>query len=130
METAVTPLESQVATLQEQFPGTTMQLLPSGAGLVSIPNVRLSAGWSKGATEILFLAPAGFPHAQPDCFWADADLRLQGGGLPQSAAVNTIPETARSALWFSWHLGRPWNPNRDTLLTWFGVIRNRLREAR
>ena len=130
MQIAMTPLQTQVAEIQQQFPGTTVQALPSGATLVSVPNVELPSGWSKGATRVFFLAPVGFPHAQPDCFWVDADLRLQGGGMPQSTGMNPIPEMGTALLWFSWHLAHPWNPNRDTLATWFGVIRNRLREVR
>lgn len=126
----MTPLDTQILELQGQYPGTTARVLPSGAMLVNVPNVELPSGWSKPTTGVLFIAPNGFPHAQPDCFWADADLRLHGGGMPQSARISPIPETGSNMLWFSWHLVHPWNPNRDTLTTWFGVIRNRLREAR
>lgn len=130
MQVAVTPLEAQIAELQQQCGGTSAQSLPSGATLITIPGVDLPTGWSKATTAVKFLAPVGFPHAQPDCFWADPDLRLQSGAMPQSTAMNAIPETGVTTLWFSWHLAHPWNPNRDTLATWFGVIRNRLRDVR
>ena len=129
MQVTVTPLEAQVAELQQHNPGTTTQSLPSGATLIVIPNVDLPTGWSKNTTTVLFLAPVGFPHAQPDCFWVDADLRLSAGEMPQNTRMEPIPDTSTTTLWFSWHLTHPWNPNRDTLSTWFGAIRNRLRDA-
>lgn len=76
------------------------------------------------------MAPAGYPFAKPDCFWAAGELRLENGNLPQSANVNTIPETAEAGLWFSWHLTHPWDPNRDDLLTWLASIAERFRSAR
>ncbi len=126
----MTPLEAQVAELQQQYPDVSVQSLPSGAVLITVPKVDLPPGWSKSSTTVKFLAPVGFPHAQPDCFWTDSDLRLQYGGMAQNASMNAIPETGITTLWFSWHLAHPWNANRDTLATWFGVIRNRLRDVR
>lgn len=126
----MTPLETQVADIKRDFPGANTKALPSGAVLITVPNVPLPPGWSKGITTVMFIAPVGFPHAQPDCFWADYDLRLQSGAMPQNTALNAILEASINAVWFSWHLSHPWNPNRDTLATWFGVIRNRLRDVR
>ena len=122
-------LENQIAELQQDYALATLQPLPSGAALVTVPSIELPTGWSKPTTTVRFVVPAGFPHAQPDCFWADADLRLQGQGMPQNSGPNQIPEYGGTFLWFSWHLAHPWNPNQDTLRTWVAVIMRRLREA-
>jgi hypothetical protein len=127
---ALTPFQEQLAGLQQQYPAAIAQPLPSGAILITISGVDLPPGWSKSYTAVQFVVPLGFPHAQPDCFWADQDLKLQSGTIPQNTAVNPIPETGVTALWFSWHLTQPWNPNKDTLSTWVAVIRNRLRDVR
>jgi hypothetical protein len=93
-----------------------------------MPNVLLPAGWNKAMTVIRFLVPTGYPYAQPDCFWTDIDLRLNGERVPQNSIVgNVIPEDGGCGLWFSWHLTTPWNPNRDTLSSWINVINDRLR---
>lgn len=77
-------------------------------------------------TAVRLIVPLGYPMARPDCFWADASLRLAGGGMPQNSAPTPVPETAEPALWFSWHLTQPWDPARDNLLTWLAVIVGRL----
>lgn len=112
------PLDTQVVQLRERYGDVTMKSLPSGTHLVTVSTVRLPAGWSKSTTSIRFLVPAGYPFAALDCFWADQDLTLVGGRIPQAAnTTNPIPEGGGQGLWFSWHLAQPWNPNRDTLST-------------
>jgi hypothetical protein len=119
--------EVQIDELRQRYADVRTQALPGGATLVTIGSVPLPAGWSKASSSIRFLAPAGYPFAAPDCFWADNDLLLEGGRMPGSAGNNNvIPETAESGLWFSWHL-QGWNPNRDTLSSWMNTIANRLR---
>ena len=125
----MTPLEQQFELLKANYPEAALTPLPSGAGLVVVAAVRLPPGWSQAATTVKFLAPVGYPFSKPDCFWADAQLRLRGDAMPQSTNMTPIPETGESLLWFSWHTAQ-WNPNRDTLLTYFNVIKNRLREPR
>ena len=107
--------------------------MPNGAYLVTIQNVPLPVGWNRQAATILFVIPPGYPAAQPDCFWVEpGGLRLQNGGTPQASNdANPIPgETAfRNTTWFSWHL-QSWNPNKDSLVTYFQVIKKRLDPAR
>jgi hypothetical protein len=74
---------------------------------------------------IKFIAPVGYPLSRPDCFWADVDLRLTSGSMPQNSANNPIPHRVENHLWFSWHLAS-WNPNSDNLLTYLNVIKRRL----
>lgn len=110
-----------------------LQRLATGAYLVTVKNVPLREGWSRGATDVLFLAPAGYPAAQPDCFWVTPYLRLTNGAMPQSAndgsAIPGDPVPGRSLTWFSWHL-QSWDPNRDKLATFYSTILKRLIPAR
>ena len=86
----------------------------------------MPAGWNKPQTAVHLMAPQGYPFAQPDCFWAEQDLRLSSGAFPQNANLtNPIPHLGQPMLWFSWHL-QTWNATRDDLMTWLTVIRQRL----
>jgi hypothetical protein len=119
-------IEQQLDRLRVRF-GTVNAQEVSGTGwVIRIPSVPLPSGWSKPETEVVFLLAQGYPFAKPDCFWADHDLRLAGGGMPQASNVtNPVPGLPGQFLWFSWHVD-PWNPNQDDLSTWFAVIRARL----
>jgi hypothetical protein len=122
IETQLERLRARVGELRAQE--------VAGAGLVvRVPSVALPAGWSKPSTSVILVAPQGYPFAKPDCFWTDSDLRLANGNLPQNAQPNNpIPGLAEPVLWFSWHVD-PWNPNRDDLVTWFTLIRQRLAQV-
>lgn len=131
-------IEEQVAALRadrarEQAPAPEYTQLPNGAYLIRVADVDIGLGWNRRTANILFVAPPGYPAAQPDCFWIEPDgLRLEGGGTPlNSNDANPIPGEApgRKTTWFSWHL-QSWDPNRDSLLTFFNVILNRLKPAR
>ncbi|RJF90314.1 E2/UBC family protein [Sphingomonas cavernae] len=123
-------LTMQLEQLRERFGDVQSRPMASGTTLVAVRGVHLPEGWSKASTTIRFLIPPGYPFAQLDCFWADADLRLTGGAMPQSSAPNGIPETTEMGLWFSWHLTGAWNPNRDTLSSWMNVVIERMRQVR
>lgn len=129
----MTPLDQQFEVLKSLKADALKEALPNGAWLIRIPEVRLPAGWNREAADILFVAPPGYPAAQPDCFWiAPGGLRLENGGTPQASNdSNPIPgETApRNTTWFSWHL-QTWSPNTDSLVTYFNVIMQRLNPAR
>jgi E2/UBC family protein E len=121
-------ITEQLKSLREYYPEAAATPMPSGAHLITVPNVRLPEGWNRQASTILFLAPPGYPAAQPDCFWVEpGQMRLQNGGTPQgSNDSNPIPELTppRQFTWFSWHL-QTWNPNRDSLFTYLNVILKR-----
>jgi len=124
------PVEIHLRRLQERAPGATATVAPGAGWIVCVPNIDLPPGWSKAHSQIRFVAPTGYPFAQPDCFWADADLRLANGNTPQASNPNNaLPGSAEPGLWFSWHLQQPWNPNRDDFLTWLAVIRQRFARA-
>jgi hypothetical protein len=128
----MTPIEQQLADLQTIHGGASLSpQLPTGAYLVTIPDVRLPAGWSHPVVTILFLAPPGYPSAQPDCFWVEpTGIRLAGGGTPQGTNdSNPIPSVGQRGTWFSWHI-QHWNPNHDSLVTYFKVVMQRLRTVK
>ena len=124
----------QFEAVKVRFPGAELVELASGAALVTIPDYKLPAGWSRPTTTIRFIVPVGYPGPFPDCFWADTGLRLAGEVLPHgSAEPNAIPETDQHGLWFSWHIvdqQRNWNPNRDDLNTYVGVIAARFQHLK
>src|SRR5580658_3269177 len=103
----MTPIEKQFAALKANYPAAMLTPLSSGAHLIEIPGYVLPSGWNRREATILFVAPPGYPGAQPDCFWVDtAGLRLANGGTPQASNdANPIPGVnGRSTTWFSWHL--------------------------
>lgn len=132
-------IEAQFAALQaeraaEGAAAPTMQALPNGSFLITIPDVDIGGGWNRNTANVIFVAPPGYPAAQPDCFWVTpADFRLQNGATPQASNdSNPIPgdtDPGRRTTWFSWHL-QSWDPSRDSLETFFQVIMNRLKPAR
>jgi hypothetical protein len=71
-----------------------------------------------------FVLPVGYPNAQPDCFWTDADLKLEGDRTPQNTGMNQIPATTETLLWFSWHI-QAWSPNDHSAMTWIRLIKKR-----
>src|SRR5690242_1144603 len=78
--------------------------LPNGGTLIKVPNVEVE-GWNRPQVDILFVAPPGYPAAQPDCFWVTpGGFRLRDGGTPQASNdANPIPgdsEPGRSTTWF------------------------------
>lgn len=128
----MTPVEQQLQLLQTICAGASLTRLPSGAHLVTIPDIRLPKGWNRESGTVLFVAPPGYPAAQPDCFWVEpTGMRLENGATPEGTNdSNPIPEVSpRSTTWFSWHL-QHWNPNSDSLVTYFNVIMQRLGSLR
>lgn len=107
--------------------------MTNGGTLIRVPAVPVT-GWNRPAADVLFVAPPGYPAAQPDCFWVEpADFRLDGGQTPQSSNdSNPIPGDTiadRRTTWFSWHV-QSWNPSADSLISFFNVILARLYPAR
>jgi hypothetical protein len=124
------PIDLHFERLRERYPDATMTELRGTGWSVCVPNVCLPAGWSKSSTRVLFIAPQGYPFANPDCFWTDADLRLANNGVPQNAnPSNPMPGSNEPLFWFSWHLVQPWNPSRDDFLTWMAVMKQRFARA-
>lgn len=120
------PFDIHLARLRQRWPGAQVQPVANVGTLVSLPGMLLPSGWNKPNTDIHFFAPTGYPYAKPDCFWADEDLRLATGALPQNANNgNPMTGLGKNALWFSWHTEH-WNASRDDLLSWVASIKDRL----
>jgi hypothetical protein len=126
--------ERQFLRVRERYPEATLAPLPLGAALFTLPGVQLPPGWSHPETTIRFVVPAGYPGPAPDCFWSDTVLTVNGGAMPQATqASNQIPETGIRAQWYSWHVtnaANNWNPNRDDLMTYLGIVLDRFRMLR
>jgi hypothetical protein len=120
-------IDEQFAIVSRAYNGATLTPMGSGMYLVRIPGVQLPDGWNQATSEVRFVVPNGYPHAAPDCFWADQTLRLRNGALPQNAQVgNTMPGQPDTAtLWFSWHVNNNWNPSNCDLMTYVNIIRRR-----
>jgi hypothetical protein len=117
---------AQFERVKRRYPAATIEPLPSGAALVTLPDFPVSVGWSAPTTIVRFLVPVGYPGPQPDCFWASIGLRLANGQMPHASNEATqIPETQFGGLWFSWHVTNGWNPARDDLNTWISMITSR-----
>lgn len=123
------PVEAHFKRLRELYPSASCKAIGDGRFLIHIPGVILPAGWSKSITNIWFIAPDGYPGAAPDCFWADPDLRLAGGRLPQNSSEQLVPGTTTPALWFSWHIGR-WTPATHDMRTYASAMRSRFEQPR
>jgi hypothetical protein len=128
--TGITPIvAAQLAGVRETFPDAEAAVMPDGTVLLTVPELQLPAGWSQSATHVMFVVPVGYPMARPDCFFADASLRLANGGMPMNTGMQPLPPGGVPHLWFSWHLAA-WNPTTDTLMTYIRVIRDRFNHAR
>ena len=121
-------LETHLELLRQRFPQADLQVLPSGEGIVVIPEFPLPTGWNATQTTVSFVAPVGYPFAKPDCFWTSPSLRLISGAMPASTGYNPRPGTTDQWLWFSWHMER-WDPNRDSIVTYAYVIDQRFQRA-
>jgi len=88
----------------------------------------LGEGFNISQSDILLRIPKSYPDAGPDMFWADPNLRLANGQIPQSA--DQI-ESYLDKQWrrFSWHR-QAWNPAIDDMHGHVEFIRKRLKEKK
>jgi hypothetical protein len=123
----MTLIEQQIGELKQQYADTVAILQPNGGYVIEVRNHSLPPGWNRGVVTVVFFAPPGYPAAHPDCFWVEpGPIRLANGATPEgSNDTNPIPGVGPRGTWFSWHV-QSWNPNRDRLVTYFHVIKQRL----
>jgi hypothetical protein len=120
-------VENHLADLRKHWPQATAQPMSGDAVRIYVPGLHLPPGWNLAVVDVWIVAPNGYPFAPPDCFWTSPELRLASQQLPQATGLQPLPETAQSALWFSWHV-QSWNPNRDSLTTFMNVVRRRFEQ--
>lgn len=121
-------IDVQLEDLRSEHPEATAEPRSDGTTLITVPHFPLPSGWSQTHAVVQFIAPVGFPMAQPDCFWTDEGLRLANGGVPKNAGVQTPAFSTGQRLWFSWHVS-VWNANRDSLRSFLRAVSNRLSRA-
>lgn len=112
----------------------TLTTMSNGGALIRISGIELDGGWNRDKADILFVAPPGYPNSAPDCFWVEpSGFRLANGVTPQNSNdSNPIPgdnQPGRTTTWFSWHV-QGWNPNRNSLNSFFQLVTDRLKPAR
>lgn len=108
--------------MQAAHPGAQVLHRPDGTAIVVVPGVTLPSGWSRPHTCVRWLLSPAYPAAQPDCFYADPELRISGGTIPANAGVQQLD--AEPLLWFLWHLQVAW-PGHDDLLTYLRFVESR-----
>jgi len=121
------PVDIQLGEVRERFSGAAFTTSPDGARVLVVPGVSLPQGWNMGSVALRVAVPIGFPHVKPDCFYADANLRLADGGEPASSRVQAA--LGGSYRWFSWHLSA-WDPVRGSLGQYIHFCERRLKEVR
>jgi len=117
---------SELDLVRERYPQAAVQEGEGQRALV-VPGVELPDGWSHAETTISILVPVGFPHVGPDCFFADAELRLASGVEPQNSAMQRL--LGRQQRWFSWHPAA-WEAQSNSLGAYVRFCEGRLREVR
>ena len=122
-----THLEPELCRLKEHYPEATVSTLSDGVVLVTLGQVTVPHGWSLSAPTLAFVVPAGYPAAQPDCFYVVEVLTLAGGQVPQNSGRQ--PLGGRDWTWFSWHL-QSWRPGRDNLFTYARFVELRMSDVR
>jgi hypothetical protein len=117
-----------VTRLQAARPDSQLLRRPDGTAIVVVPGVQLPPGWDRQHTCVRWVLSPAYPAAQPDCFYADHDLRISGGAMPTNTGMQQLD--AQPLLWFSWHLQVAWRPGRDDLLTYLRFVESRFADVR
>src|SRR6267142_1780454 len=102
-----------------RYPEACWRQQSDGTALLLVPDYPLPRGWNKESAMIGFVVPTAYPAAQPDCFLAEAELRLANGAMPRNAGFQSFD--GAQWLWFSWHPSS-WLPNRDDLTTYLHFV--------
>jgi hypothetical protein len=115
--------------LLEKRPGATLAANDDQSHTITVPDLQIPPGWNRDRVAVAFVAPAAYPIAQPDCFWAEPGLALAHGGVPQNTGQNPGPNIGPGWLWFSWHPSN-WDANKSDMETYLKIIRRRFAEPR
>ena len=86
-----THLEPELCRLKEHYPEATVSPLPDGVVLVTLGQVTVPHGWSLSAPTLAFVLPAGYPAAQPDCFYVDEVSGERFPGVASNYLCDALP---------------------------------------
>jgi hypothetical protein len=121
-------LEREADRLRAARTEAVVQRQPDGTSIVLVPRLVLPPGWNLPQVGVRWVLSAAYPAGQPDCFYADQDLRLSSGAMPANSGFQDL--AGEPLLWFSWHLQAGWRPGKDDLLTYLRFVESRLADAR
>lgn len=120
-------LAKHLGRLRTSYPGAHTEPTSDGMTMLHVPAITVDSGWNRTEVALMIMIPAGYPHVKPDCFYADADLRLASGAEPGNSTIQVL--SGRQYRWFSWHL-TSWDAAKDGLEQFVRSCERRLREHR
>lgn len=86
--------------------------------------------YNMGSTDLLIFTTAQYPNAGFDMFWTDEKLTLKNGGIPKNAE-SIEPPLGKRWRRFSYHPfnNKPWNPAKDSVISYISYIDQRLNKG-
>lgn len=119
-------LDADLRALRELY-GDVRRIEEGARTLIIVPDLSLPTHWSRPHTDVLILAPQGYPAAAMDMFWVTPGLVLADGRMPQNADQQ---ESYGGQTWqrFSWHYQQPqrWDASANGLMSHMRFVRMRL----
>lgn len=123
-----TRFEEDIDALVAAHPSARVFVLPDGRTAIELAEHPLPPGWTKEATNVLWILDPGYPTVKPDCFWIDVDAKSPSGSSPVNTHIQESPPgSGQMRRWVSWHI--EWKPALHDLEVWLGSINRSLREA-
>jgi hypothetical protein len=100
--------------------------LDQGMICVVIAGYELPAPCEPSQTNLLIRLPGTWPDGQPDMFWMDPPVRVNGRFPPAADHIQSF----LGRQWQRWsrHLGGGWRPG-DDLATWLRIVRQEVIKA-
>lgn len=121
------PIRAHFDMLCKQYPHALLH--PAGSQhLVVIPDYTLPEHMMPDSGDLMIMVPDGYPLAGLDMFFLSPAVTLTDGRRP-AGGEGHVDILGRQWQQMSWHYQRPWNPNRDTLLTHLHFCNARLLRA-
>lgn len=93
-------------------------------------NYPLPPLYNRDSTDLLIYTTAQYPNAGFDMFWTDEKLMLKNSVIPKSAD-SMEPHLGKIWRRFSYHpfQNRPWNPSRDSVISYISFVAQRLNKG-
>lgn len=126
-EVAILPrIQTDVARIAEDYPGTKAERLPDNNILVIVPGCGLPGGWNKNITDVMFKLPPTYPNDRP-VFHVDASILLADGRKPGGAGE--VEFLGRKWMALCWN-PTVWEMSRDTLWRYLKFCLTRFKELK